>query len=89
MLVTRFGRVSDLIVLRQLVPGSIQTQHAFDAAVFGSDRPVLIVPEKLPFDMTDHILIAWNGSLEASRAVLGAMVAASRQSGFDLRRATI
>ena len=73
MLVTRFGRVSDLIVLRQLVPGLIQTQHAFDAAVFGSDRPVLIVPEKLPFDMTDHIMIAWNGSLEASRAVLGAM----------------
>jgi len=73
MLVTRFGRVSDLIVLRQLVPGSIQTQHVFDAAVFGSGRPVLIVPEKLPFDMTDHIMIAWNGSLEASRAVLGAM----------------
>ena len=59
MLVTRFGRVSDLIVLRQLVPGSIQTRHVFDAAVFGSDRPALIVPEKLPFDMTDHIMIAW------------------------------
>jgi nucleotide-binding universal stress UspA family protein len=73
MLVTRFGRVSDLIVLQQLAPGSIQAQHVFDAAVFGSGRPALIVPEKLPFDMTDHIMIAWNGSLEASRAVLGAM----------------
>jgi nucleotide-binding universal stress UspA family protein len=45
----------------------------FDAAVFGSGRPTLFVGEKLPFDITDHVMIAWNGSLEAGRAVLGAM----------------
>jgi nucleotide-binding universal stress UspA family protein len=72
-LVTRFGRISDLIVLQRVAPGSIRAQRCFDAAVFGTGRPSLVIPEKLPFDMTDHIMIAWNGSLEASHAVLGAM----------------
>jgi len=71
--ITRFGRISDLIVLQRFASSAIQAQRCFDAAVFGSGRPALIVPEKPAFDMTDHIMIAWNGSLEASRAVLGAM----------------
>jgi len=71
--VTRFGRVSDLIVLQNFASNAIQAQRCFDAAVFGSGRPTLVIPEKRSFDMTDHIMIAWNGSLEASRAVLGAM----------------
>ena len=36
-------------------------------------RPTLVVGETLPFDITEHVMIAWNGSLQASRAVLGAM----------------
>lgn len=71
ILITRFGRVSDLIVLPG-APCSIRSQRCFEAAVFGSGRPTLLVREKLPFDVIDHVMIAWNGSLEASRAVLGA-----------------
>jgi Universal stress protein family len=71
--VTRYGRLSDLIVVPRPALGSVQAQRCFDAAVFGSGRPTLVVSEKPAFDMTDHIMIAWNGSLEASRAVLGAM----------------
>jgi nucleotide-binding universal stress UspA family protein len=71
--VTRRGRLSDLIVVPRPAPGSVQAQRCFDAAVFGSAHPTLVVSEKLPLDMTDHVTIAWNGSLEASRAVLGAM----------------
>jgi nucleotide-binding universal stress UspA family protein len=71
--VVRFGRVSDLIVLQCVPPGSIRAQRCFDAAVFESGRPALLVPDKLPFDLTDHVVVAWNGSREASRAVLGAM----------------
>jgi nucleotide-binding universal stress UspA family protein len=84
-LVTRFGAVSDLIVLARTNPNPLQAEHAFDAAVFGSGRPTLLVPQTLPWDMLDHIVIAWNGSREASRAVLGAMPllhAASRVSIF-------
>jgi nucleotide-binding universal stress UspA family protein len=71
--VTRCGRLSDLIVVPRPAPGSVQAQRCFDAAVFGSGRPTLVVNDKPRFDVTDHVMIAWNGSLEASRAVLGAM----------------
>jgi nucleotide-binding universal stress UspA family protein len=71
--VARFGRVSDLILVPRPSLSSVQGQRCFDAAVFESGRPTLVVGEKLPFAITDHVIIAWNGSLEASRAVLGAI----------------
>jgi nucleotide-binding universal stress UspA family protein len=71
--VARFGRLSDVIVVQRPRPGSIHAQLCFDAAVFESGRPTLVVSDKSPLDITDHVIIAWNGSLEASRAVLGAM----------------
>jgi nucleotide-binding universal stress UspA family protein len=71
--VARFGRVSDLVVVERPSSSSVQGQRRFDAAVFESGRPVLVAGERLPFDITDHVMVAWNGSLEASRAVLGAM----------------
>ena len=71
--VTRRGRLSDLIVVPRPVTGSVHAQRCFDAAVFGTGRPTLVVSETLPSDMTDHVMIAWNGSTEASHAVLGAM----------------
>jgi nucleotide-binding universal stress UspA family protein len=71
--VTRWGRLSDLIVVPRPALGSIHAQRCFDAAVFGSGRPTLVIGEKPPSDMTNHVMIAWNGSLEASRAVFGAM----------------
>jgi nucleotide-binding universal stress UspA family protein len=71
--VTHFGRVSDLIVLNRFLPGNIQAQRCFDAALFGTGRPTLLVPEKPPGDLIDHVLIAWNGSREASQAVFGVL----------------
>ena len=71
--VARFGRLSDLIVVQRPRPGSIHPQLCFDAAVFESGRPTLVVSDKSPLEITDHVIIAWNGSLQASRAVLGAM----------------
>lgn len=71
--VARFGRVSDLVVVERPSSSSVQGQRRFDAAVFESGRPTLVAGERLPFDITDHVMVAWNGSLEASRAVLGAM----------------
>lgn len=71
--VARYGRVSDLTVVQRAAPSSLGAKRCFDAAVFETGRPVLLVPETLPVDITDHVLIAWNGSLEATRAVFGAM----------------
>src|SRR6516162_4139466 len=78
--VAHFGRVSDLTVVQRPSSSSVQGQRCFDAAVFESGRPTLVVGERLHFAITDHVMIAWNGSLEASRALLGAM---------PLRRAAI
>jgi nucleotide-binding universal stress UspA family protein len=72
-IVTRFGRLSDFIVLPRPTASDIVAQRCADAALFGTGRPTLLVRESLPAALTDHVLIGWNGSLEASRAVFGAM----------------
>jgi nucleotide-binding universal stress UspA family protein len=85
--VTHYGRVSDLIVIKRFAPDHVQAQRCFDAALFGTGRPTLLVPEKPPWDMIDHMLVAWNGSVEASRAVFGVLPllqAAERVSIFSV-----
>jgi nucleotide-binding universal stress UspA family protein len=87
-IVTHFGRVSDLIIMSRFKQNDVMAELCFDAAVFGSGRPTLLAPEKLPPDLLDHVIIAWNGSLEASHAVFGAMPllrAAGRVSIFSVR----
>src|SRR5579875_583982 len=48
-------------------------RHGRVSALIGSGRPTLLVPGNPPGDLLDHVLIAWNGSLEASHAVFGAL----------------
>lgn len=86
-IVTRHGRLSDLIVLKRFASDDIVAQRCFDAALFGSGRPTMLVPDTLPWDPIDHVLIAWNGSLEASHAVFGVLPLlheAGRVSVFSL-----
>jgi len=72
-IVTRLGRVSDLIVVQRPTSSALAAQRCFDAAVFGSGRPTVVVSDGRWGGMTDHLMIAWNGSIEASRAVAAAM----------------
>ena len=66
------GRLSDLIVISY--PGADDVTAAiFDSAVFDTGRPVLLVPNTVPDDLLRHVMIAWNGSLEATRAVAGTL----------------
>jgi nucleotide-binding universal stress UspA family protein len=67
------GRLSDLIIVHRPDPMSAATGIAVDAAIFESGRPTILVPRKVPSNLTRNVLIAWNGSLEATRAVAGAM----------------
>jgi nucleotide-binding universal stress UspA family protein len=70
--VSRCGRLSDLIVIgRPHV--SLAASEAFDGAVFESGRPTLLVDKKTSRDLLRHVVIAWNGSREAARAVAGAV----------------
>lgn len=74
------GRFADLIVLAQ--PSREQENvttaflaGSFESALFGTPRPVLVVPIGYSGDnlLTKPVAIAWNGSLEADRAVGAAL----------------
>jgi nucleotide-binding universal stress UspA family protein len=88
--VTRFGRVSDLVVMTRFVEDATVAARCLDAALFGSGRPTLLVPDAPVGNLLDHVMIAWNGSLEASHAVFGALPllrAAGRVSMFHAAEA--
>jgi nucleotide-binding universal stress UspA family protein len=72
--VLHFGRLSDLIVIARPSTeeeGGLTT--AFDAALFDSGRPVLLVPAEPATDLGATVAIAWDRSCEAARAVGAAL----------------
>lgn len=54
-------------------PGDETLRMTAEAAIFGSGRPVLLVPETQAPQSHDHVMIAWDGSRVAARAVADAM----------------
>ena len=72
--VIHYGRVSDLICVPQ-PHGRDFAVSTLKAALFSSGRPVMLCPEtdSVPDTLGAHVSIAWNGSLEATRAVALAM----------------
>lgn len=69
------GRISDLILMAKPDGPDLHNQlNAIEVAACQSGRPVLVLPAgRDPQDGFKRIVIAWDGSLEASRAVIGAM----------------
>ena len=69
------ARTFDLTILAQTQPGIDHFGDLFaEAALFHSGRPVIIVPTHQRYDFSvDRVLIAWDGSLHAARAVASAM----------------
>lgn len=68
------GRVHDLIVMGR--PGDadgLPSMEAVEAALFGSGRPVLLVPDAPPAAIAESVAVGWNGSAEAARAVARAL----------------
>ncbi len=68
--VRHYGRLSDLICVPQPDGPSLGT-NTMKEALFSSGRPVMMCPDTgaVPTTIGDHVAIAWNGSLEATRAV--------------------
>lgn len=54
---------------------------AVEAALLGGGRPLLLAPRAPPQRIGNQIAIAWNGSLEAVRALTGAMPFLERAAG--------
>ena len=72
--VARLGRLADVIVLA--CPGeraSFADLRTLEQAVFDARRPVLMVPKDTDFDPTASVVVAWNGSAEAARALINAI----------------
>ncbi|WP_131113695.1 universal stress protein [Lichenihabitans psoromatis] len=63
------GRVSDLIIVNRPASTEMGSERIFDAAVFSTGRPTLVVSRKIPDSVLRHVVIAWNGSLEAARLI--------------------
>jgi nucleotide-binding universal stress UspA family protein len=68
--IARRGRLADLIVVARPIPESgCASQIALETALFDTSRPVLMVPEAFRADLFHRVIVAWNGSAEASSAV--------------------
>ncbi len=66
--VASHARYHDLIVVG-LGVSDLAPQATAEAAIFGSGRPTLLVPEDSPAAKLQHVMIAWDGSRVAARAV--------------------
>jgi nucleotide-binding universal stress UspA family protein len=63
------GRLCDLLVVALGQTDDYMSARALEAALFGTGRPALIVREKPSATPLNHVMVAWNGTLEASQAV--------------------
>ena len=67
-LVSSLARYHDFVLVG-IGPSDVTPQATAEAAVFGSGRPTLLVPEDAPAATFGHVMIAWDGSRVAARAV--------------------
>ncbi len=81
------ARYSDLVVLGQHDPGGSQPDATamLEAALFDSGRPVLVVPHAGRFKRVgQRVLVGWNASREAARAVHDALPLMAQAEGVTL-----
>lgn len=68
------GRLADLIAVAQPDRDRSLGANTLKAALFNTGRPVLMCPPAPPPEtLGSHLAIAWNGSIEAARAVAMAL----------------
>lgn len=75
VLMGRGGHLADLTVMAR--PGAdkddVQGVLTFEAALFDGSRPLVLAPPVTPSSVGGTVAIAWNGSVEAARALAAAM----------------
>jgi nucleotide-binding universal stress UspA family protein len=73
--VTRWAHCADLVILGQRIPDHDTGLYHPEDVVLSCSRPVLVVPYagRRPDRIGENVLVAWNGSREASRAVQDAL----------------
>jgi len=73
--VTRWAHCADLVILGQRLPGHDTGLYRPEDVILSCSRPVLVVPcaGRRPDRLGENVLVAWNGSREAGRAVQDAL----------------
>ncbi len=73
-LLARHGRLADLIVVpRPVSKIALSESPTMQAAIMDTGRPVLVAPPGQTKAVGGKILVAWNGSAQAARALAAAM----------------
>jgi len=74
-IIKRHGRLADLIAVAQPDIDRNLGTNTLKAALFHSGRPVLMCParDEPPRTLGQNVTIAWNGSVEAARAIAQSM----------------
>lgn len=67
VMVAQQSKFCDIVIAA--APPKGVTTATFESAVVGSGKPVVVIPRKLTGFKIDKILIGWNNSAEASRAI--------------------
>ena len=74
------ARYADLVIINQTDPDEANASHFAGAVLMSLGRPALLLPYVGEFSSVGtHVLVAWNASREAARAVTDAARAAYRQ----------
>ena len=87
--VDQFGRIArrfDLAIIGQVEPQTnAYESNIAEGALFGSGRPMIIVPyvQKVPFKL-DRVMVCWDGSAPAARAIADAMPLLERAGRIEL-----
>ncbi len=82
----RMGRRFDLVIVGQAQPEmSTMEQIIGETTLFESGRPMIMVPyiQKAPFK-TDNVMICWDGSRTAARAVADAIPILGKSSRIEI-----
>jgi nucleotide-binding universal stress UspA family protein len=68
------SRYADLVVIGQWLEESHVPEPMVERIIVGSGRPVLVVPHVgAPATLGERVVVAWNGSREAARAIHDAL----------------
>jgi nucleotide-binding universal stress UspA family protein len=82
----RMGRRFDLCVARQAEPDKVAAEDLIiEGALFGAGRPVVVVPyiQRAGLKL-DRVMVCWDGSRSAARAVADAMPLLAKAKAVDV-----
>jgi nucleotide-binding universal stress UspA family protein len=82
--VTSLAQVRDVVVIDVYGPLRERRKHLVDSVLFGSGRPLVLAPQNTRDFATDRIMIAWDATRSAVRAVHDALPLLTRASDVTI-----